>query len=71
MISLRALSGVVKILEIKISPDKPQSVFTDVDETAEGLDWLMGRGSIVRELKSQSQHNKHFGVRVKLLIINV
>lgn len=71
MISLRTLSGLVKILEIKISPDKPQSVFTDVDETAEGLDWLVRRGSIVRELKSQSQHNKHFGVRVKLLIINV
>lgn len=51
MISLRALSGIVKILAVKISPDKSQSVFADVDETAEGLDRLMWRGSIVRELQ--------------------
>ncbi len=51
MISLRALSGIVKILAMKISPDKSQSVFTDVDETAEGLDRLLWRGSIVRELQ--------------------
>ncbi len=36
---------------MKISPDKSQSVFTDVDETAEGLDRLLWRGSIVRELQ--------------------
>ncbi len=51
MISLRALSGIVKILAVKISPDKSQSVFADVDETAESLDRLMLRWSIVRELQ--------------------